>query len=133
MRRAVQRRVAVRVDRVDVVPQLVTELHGLERLLVRPGAFADLPDADTGRGHQRRGPFRGRDRWKGTVVDQQAHVRKIGKFRGLQKWRGSDPVEDVAGAVGRLSRHPRVGIGAVLEKLLRQRQAAHVPGGNGGR
>ena len=62
------------------------------------------------------------------MFQEHAHQQHIPQLGSLQERSGPDPVQDVARAVIRLASHARVGIGAALQQLLRQLQAAQVAG-----
>ena len=128
VRGAVERRVAVGVDGVDVVAGLDADLDGLEGFLVAARALAHLPNPDAGGGHQRGGAFFSRNRRIGAVGQEQAHVRDVAKLRRLQERRRANPVQDVACAVARLARHSRIRVRALLQQLLREIEAVEATG-----
>src|SRR5690606_28382118 len=90
-RRAAANGALVSPPLVDVggvaAPDLVGELDGGERLLVRAGVLAGRPDADAGRGHERRRALRGRDRRIGAELEQRAQERDVAGLRGEQERR----------------------------------------------
>ena len=120
---AVQRRVAVAVHRVHVVPQRPRQLDRGQRLVVGPGVLADFPDADARRRHHRGRAVGGGQARVGAEAREQTHHRHVGRLGGEQERRRPNPVEHVAVAVARLRRLAQVGVGAVGDEDARHVEA----------
>ena len=108
-----QRRIAVAVQGVHVVPQLPGQLHRGQRFVVGPGVLADLPDADPRRRHHRGRAVGGRQARVGAEIREKPHHGHVDGLRGQQERRRAHAVEHVAVAVPRLRRLRQVRVGAV--------------------
>ena len=127
VRRAVQRRAAVRVDRVDVGAQLQHEPHRVQRVRLGHPRLGRNP-SQTRRHHQRRGPFVGRQPRVGAGRGERVHHFHVGVHRGQQERRGAGQAhaEELARVpvLRRVADQPRVGIGPVRQQRLDQRPLA---------